>query len=76
MSQSNSSAGVGGIGFLGALFLLFLGLKLGEVGVVATWSWWWVCSPLLVGPAFLVIILTLALLCAGIVGLAKLVTRN
>lgn len=75
MSSSNSSGGFGGIGFLGALFILFLGLKLGEVGVVATWSWWWVCSPLLVGPAFLVIILALVMLCAGIVGLAKLASR-
>jgi hypothetical protein len=34
--------------FIGAFltFFLFLGLKLAEVGVVATWSWWWVTSPL------------------------------
>jgi hypothetical protein len=35
--------GYGGIGFGGALFLLFLGLKLG--GVIA-WSWWWVLAPI------------------------------
>lgn len=27
------------------LFVLFLGLKLGEVGKVAQWSWWWVFAP-------------------------------
>jgi hypothetical protein len=26
--------------------LIFLTLKLGGWGVVATWSWWWVFSPL------------------------------
>lgn len=42
-----SGSGSGsGIGFGGLLFLLFLGLKLGEVGQVADWSWWWVTSPL------------------------------
>jgi hypothetical protein len=28
------------------LFLIFLTLKLAGIGVVATWSWWWVTSPL------------------------------
>lgn len=32
--------------FLGLLALLFIGLKLGGIGVVATWSWLWVLSPL------------------------------
>ena len=41
-TQSNSN----GISFAGLLFLLFLGLKLGGVGQVATWSWWWVTAPL------------------------------
>lgn len=30
---------------LGILGLIFVTLKLAEVGVVATWSWWWVLSP-------------------------------
>jgi len=45
MSNSNSSVSSGGIGCVGALTLLFIGLKLAEIGVVATWSWWWVLSP-------------------------------
>lgn len=43
MASSSSS---GGLGIGGVLFLIFLVLKLAEVGVVARWSWWWVCSPL------------------------------
>lgn len=35
-----------GIGFFGLLAIVFIGLKLGEVGVVASWSWWAVLSPL------------------------------
>lgn len=36
----------GGIGFCGLLAILFIALKLAEIGVVASWSWWWVLSPL------------------------------
>lgn len=35
-----------GIGIGGIIFLIFLTLKLGGWGVVATWSWRWVFSPL------------------------------
>lgn len=35
-----------GTSFLGYLTLLFIALKLAEIGVVATWSWIWVLSPL------------------------------
>lgn len=52
MSESNtSSSSRGGIGFAGLLTILFIGLKLGGVGAVATWSWWWVLSPLWIGLA-------------------------
>lgn len=52
--------------FLPLLALLFIGLKLGGVGVVATWSWLWVLSPLWIGIA-LVISFWL-----GLIGLALL----
>ena len=32
--------------FFSMLAVLFIGLKLGEVGVVATWSWWLVLLPI------------------------------
>jgi hypothetical protein len=35
-----------GIGLSGFIFLIFLFLKLAQIGVVANWSWWWVTSPL------------------------------
>jgi steroid 5-alpha reductase family enzyme len=30
------------------LFLIFLTLKLANVGIVSTWSWWLVFSPILI----------------------------
>jgi len=32
--------------FLSILALVFITLKLAGIGVVATWSWWWVLSPI------------------------------
>ena len=60
MSENNNSNS--GIGLGGAIFIVFLILKLAGIGQVATWSWWWVCSPLwipiaLVGSVFLLGIL-------------------
>jgi len=43
----------GGIGFAGALFLLFLGLKLG--GVI-DWRWLWVFAPIWI-PLLIIIII-------------------
>jgi len=44
--MEKDNKGSSGIGFNTILFLIFLTLKLGGWGVVATWSWWWVFSPL------------------------------
>jgi len=56
---SNNSSN--GITLLGGLLILFIGLKLGEVGVVAGWSWWWVMSPMWI-PALVVLTLGIPLL--------------
>jgi len=61
MAESNSSSGIG-IGT--TVFLIFLVLKLAEIGPVAKWSWWWVTSPIwipiviVVGFAILIGLLT------------------
>ena len=44
--MSDKKATTGGLGIGTVLFLIFLTLKLAEVGPVAKWSWWWVTSPL------------------------------
>lgn len=50
-----------GIGLGTILFLIFLTLKLAEVGPVQYWSWWWVFSPIWIP-------LCLGLLIFGIIG--------
>jgi hypothetical protein len=53
MSENNNSDSLG----LGTILcLIFLTLKLGGWGVVATWSWWWIFSPVWIPLAFLLII--------------------
>lgn len=44
--MSNTSTAKMSFPFLGILALIFISLKLAGVGVVATWSWWLVLSPL------------------------------
>ena len=56
-----------GLGLGTILFLIFLTLKLGGWGVVATWSWWWVTSPLWI-PLILIVGIVI------IVGLATYIT--
>ena len=56
------------IGFGGILFLIFLTLKLGGWGVVASWSWWWVLSPIWI-PSALVIV------AAVIIGLIEILKK-
>ena len=53
---------------LGILGLIFVTLKLTEIGVVATWSWWWVLSPFWIPFA-------VALVMLGIVGVAYLLSK-
>ena len=61
MSKDKNTSGNGlGIGTI--IFLIFLTLKLAEVGPVAHWSWLWVLSPLwiplvLMGAIVLIVLL-------------------
>lgn len=62
MSKEKSASN--GIGLGTMLFLVFLTLKLAEIGPVQYWSWWWVTSPLWI-PLVLVIAI-LGILVTGI----------
>jgi hypothetical protein len=55
-----------GLGLGTLLFLIFLTLKLAEVGQVANWSWWWVTSPLWIPLLLGVTILGIVGIIAGI----------
>ncbi len=57
MSDNSKS---GGMSLMSGMFLLFLGLKLGNV---IDWSWWWVTAPLWGGAAlFLLVIIIVSIL--------------
>ena len=66
MSKDNKSSS--GLGFGTILFLIFLTLKLGGWGVVATWSWWWVFSPIWIS-------FVLVLVAAAIIGLVEILKK-
>ena len=66
--MEKNNKGSQGIGLGTILFLIFLTLKLGGWGVVATWSWWWVFSPIWI-PIGIVFI------AAAIIGLVEILNR-
>ena len=69
--MNNKKVSGNGIGIGTVLFLIFLTLKLAGIGQVATWSWWWVTSPLWIPLVFVLGIAAIALILAGIVKLFK-----
>jgi hypothetical protein len=69
--MDNKKVSGNGIGLGTVLFLIFLTLKLTEVGQVATWSWWWITSPLWIPIVLVLGIAVIALILAGIVQLFK-----
>lgn len=66
--MSNSNIHWFGIGFFEAMFLLFLGLKLGKV---IDWSWWWIFAPLWAPLLIIVIFIILFLIGYGIYRLIR-----
>jgi hypothetical protein len=66
MSDKKTTSGIG-IGTV--LFLIFLTLKLAEIGPVANWSWWWVTSPLWIPLALVIAIVAIAAIVAIIVAI-------
>ena len=67
MSKDNKDSK--SIGLSTILFLIFLTLKLGGWGVVATWSWWWVFSPIWIPVALLIVV-------AIIIGLIEIINKS
>ena len=61
MSEKSSNS----IGMSGLIILIFLVMKLAGIGQVATWSWWWVTSPLWIGAGLVILIM---LIMVGIIG--------
>lgn len=53
-----------GPGLCTLVFIVFLFLKLAGMGVVATWSWWWVTAPLWIPAVFVLGVLTIVLIVA------------
>jgi hypothetical protein len=53
----------GGLGIGGVLFLIFVTLKLAQLGVVADWSWWWVTSPLWITFCLVFVVALIAAAC-------------
>lgn len=51
---------------LGILGLIFVTLKLAEIGVVATWSWWLVLAPFWVPLAIVLSVLVVVLIGAAL----------
>jgi len=69
--MDNKKVSGNGIGLGTVLFLIFLTMKLTGVGLVATWSWWWITSPLWIPIVLVLGIAVIALILAGIVQLFK-----
>lgn len=68
-SMSDKKATTGGLSIGTVLFLIFLTLKLAEVGPVANWSWWWVTSPLWIPLVLIGVIVTI------VVGIALITSK-
>jgi len=58
MTQEKGKTASVGLGTI--LFLIFLTLKLANLGMVASWSWWWVTSPLWIPVAAVLVFLLAA----------------
>jgi len=61
--STGSTSSNSGIGFTGLLTILFIGLKLTNY---IDWSWWWVLSPLWIGMAIALAIVSIVIVLAAI----------
>jgi hypothetical protein len=68
MEKKTSSYKSSGVGFCSLLALLFIYFKLTGNTVIATWSWWWVLSPLWLPITIVLVIIALVLLVMALLG--------
>ena len=74
MSKSSKSSQTSWL--LCAVFIVFLIMKLAEIGQVKDWNWWWVTSPLWGGLALGLAVLILAYVAIVIVAGIKKLRKN
>lgn len=65
--MSEGRSGGSGISFGGALTLIFITLKLLQIGPIASWSWIWVLSPIWIGlfAAFAIVMIGITISCVS-----------
>lgn len=74
--ETNKGTTKSTIGLSGLVFIVFLVLKLAEIGQVANWSWWWVTSPLWLPLLALIAIVLVAFVILGIIwGIATIIDK-
>jgi len=67
----SKTASNGGVGLLGLLTVAFVVMKLAGIGKVASWSWWWVLSPLWIPFAIFLAVLIIIGIVAFFIWLAR-----
>jgi len=69
--MNKSKATTGGFSLLSVVFIVFLTLKLAELGAMASWSWWWVTAPLWAPVAILLLVVIVIILVQVFISLKK-----
>jgi len=64
--MSETTVQGGGFSLVGILTVILFVLKVLEIGVVATWSWWWVFSPIWISILLFLVFILLVVIIAAI----------
>ena len=60
--MSETTVQGGGFSLVGILTVILFVLKVLEIGVVATWSWWWVFSPIWISMLLMLVFIIIFLI--------------
>lgn len=66
----------GGLPLTSIVFLIFLILKLCNIGEVATWSWWWVTSPLWIPFAIILFVFICYMIFVFIIAIVEIMFKK